>query len=54
MQSDHDTLGELIQAVYEELLEVYGDEDLAAVAAAAMVNELLSARRSDTEERTAA
>jgi len=35
------TLGELISFFYQEYLEAYGDEDLASVAAAASVNQLL-------------
>ena len=34
-------LGELITVFYEEYLALYGDEDLASVAAAATINELL-------------
>ena len=34
-------LGELITVFYEEYLAMYGDEDLASVAAAATINELL-------------
>ncbi|MDP6934946.1 MAG: hypothetical protein QGG40_18640 [Myxococcota bacterium] len=36
------TLGELVSAFYDEFLELYGDEDLASVAAAALVNNLLT------------
>lgn len=35
------TLGELITVFYEEYLALYGDEDLASVAAAATINEML-------------
>jgi hypothetical protein len=35
------TLGELISSLYEEYLKHYGDTDLASVAAAATVNDLL-------------
>ena len=38
----HLTLGEFISAVFDELLVRYGDEDIAAVAASAVVNDLLS------------
>lgn len=34
-------LGELIQRVYAEMLALYGDEELAAVATAAVVNDAL-------------
>jgi hypothetical protein len=37
------SLGEMIQVFYEEYLALYGDEELAAVAAAATINELLAA-----------
>ena len=36
------TLGELISDFYEEFMEIYGDEDIASVAAAAVINDLLS------------
>jgi hypothetical protein len=36
------SLGELIQQVYAEFLARYGDEELASVATAAVVNDLLS------------
>jgi hypothetical protein len=42
------TLGELISLFYEEYLALYGDEELASVAAAATINELL--REQDEEE----
>ena len=35
------SLGELISALYEEYLELYGDEDLASVATAATINDLM-------------
>lgn len=38
------TLGELIHLFYEEYLALYGDPELAAVAAAASVNDLLTGR----------
>lgn len=34
-------LGELITVFYQEFLALYGDEDLASVAAAATINEML-------------
>ena len=42
--SDHDTtLGELISLFYEEFLATYGgDSELASVATAAMINDLLA------------
>jgi hypothetical protein len=36
------TLGELISLVYEQFLAQYGDEELASVATAAVVNDWLS------------
>lgn len=36
------TLGELVAAVYETLLEEYGDPELASVATSAIVNDMLS------------
>ncbi len=36
------TLGELVAAVYETLLEEYGDPDLASVATSAIVNDMLT------------
>ena len=37
----HTTLGELISMLYDEYMEIYGDEDLAAVATAATINDLI-------------
>ncbi len=36
------TLGDLVSAFYEEFLALYGDEELAAVAASTTINELLT------------
>jgi hypothetical protein len=36
------TLGDLISVLYEEFLAVYGDEELASVAVAATINDLLT------------
>lgn len=36
------TLGDLVALFYEEYLALYGDEGLAATAAAATINELLA------------
>jgi hypothetical protein len=45
------TLGDLITVLYDEFLAVYGDEELASVAVAATINDMLSdsleASRSD-------
>ena len=42
------TLGDLIAFVYNEFMEMYGDEELAAVATAAVINDMLSGE--DTAE----
>lgn len=47
------TLGELISTMYEEFLDMYGDEELASVAAAAVINDLL-ASADEAEESSAA
>jgi hypothetical protein len=47
------SLGDLVSLFYEEYLELYGDEELASVAAAATINELLAdsvERPEDAEE----
>lgn len=36
------SLGELIEAMYEELVETYGDKELALVAAQALGDDLMS------------
>jgi hypothetical protein len=36
------SIGELIEAVYEELVETYGDKELALVAAQALGDDLLA------------
>lgn len=36
------TLGELISLLYDEYMELYGDEDIASVATAATINDLLT------------
>ena len=40
--STNDAFGELISKFFEVFLEMYGDEDLAAVATAAVINDLLN------------
>lgn len=42
-------LGDLITTLYEEFLELYGDEDLAAVATAASINSLLNEDPNEAE-----
>ena len=43
MQIQQTTLGDFIEAFYSELVKEYGDEDLAEVIAAAMINEMILA-----------
>lgn len=45
------TLGDLISVLYEEFLARYGDEELASVATAAVINDLL-ADTAEVEEPT--
>lgn len=47
-------LGELISAIYEEFLAQYGDEELASVATAAVINDLLSSSGARAEQDEAA
>jgi hypothetical protein len=47
-------LGELISTIYEEFLATYGDEELASVATAAVINDLLSATRAGSAHDEAA
>lgn len=50
------SLAELISMVYEEFLAIYEDEDLASVAAAATINDLLAERalRAGTQDKVVA
>jgi hypothetical protein len=48
------SLGDLINLFYEEFMTLYGDEDLASLAAAASINDLLSAGASRVESSNAA
>lgn len=50
----HTNLGELIQVFYAQFMEMYGDEELASVATAAVINDLLSAEASQPEIKDAA
>ena len=43
-------LGDLINLFYQEYLALYGDEELASVAAAATINEMLSDSMSNENE----
>jgi hypothetical protein len=47
------SIGELIEAVYAELIEMYGDRELALVAAQAVGDDLLERVRSSAPNRTA-
>ncbi len=42
MREQETSLGDLISSVYDEFLALYGDEELAAVATAQVINELLA------------
>jgi hypothetical protein len=42
MQTVQISIGEIIEAVYEELIEAYGDKELALVAAQALGDDLLA------------
>lgn len=44
------SLAEIISALYEEFMTLYGDEELASVATAAVVNDLLSRQKSSIPE----
>lgn len=41
------SLGDLISLFYEEYFALYGDEELASVAAAATINEFLNTQRKE-------
>lgn len=41
-ETTHTTLGEMIAEIYAEFLALYGDEELASVATAAVVNDMLA------------
>ncbi|MBL8619432.1 MAG: hypothetical protein JNM72_27725 [Deltaproteobacteria bacterium] len=45
-------LGDLITVFYDEFLEMYGDAELASVAAAAVINDLLAGAARRTAEAT--
>ncbi len=42
MQNEHTNIGELISIFYARFMELYGDEELASVATAAVINDLLA------------
>lgn len=53
-QTTNTTLGDLISMFFNEFMEMYGDEELASVATAAVINDLLSEAAEDEEEVIAA
>lgn len=46
-RTNQTNLGDLISLFYKEFMEMYGDSELASVAAAAVINDLLSDEGSD-------
>ncbi|MCK6502997.1 hypothetical protein L6R53_06305 [Myxococcota bacterium] len=55
MSPTHETsIGELISIFYARFMELYGDEELASVATAAVINDLLTAERTRAPVRDAA
>lgn len=55
MSRTHDTsIGELISIFYARFMDLYGDEELASVATAAVINDLLAAEAARTAVRDAA
>jgi len=54
MQHHGTTLGDLIEAFYSELVNEYGDEDLAEVIASTLINEMILAGLHVDEEIAAA
>jgi hypothetical protein len=42
MANEQTSLGELIALFYDEFMAIYGDAELAAVAAAAVINDMLA------------
>ncbi len=48
------SIGELIEAIYDELLEAYGDRELALVAAQAVGDDLLARAAVDAKASPAA
>lgn len=53
MSTTSTTLGDLISTVYEEFLALYRDEELASVATAAVINDLLQAADGIAQDRAA-
>ena len=54
MQKYNTTLGDVIEAFYSELVQEYGDEDLAEVVAATLINEMILAGLQVDQEIAAA
>lgn len=48
-QNIQTSLGELIATIYEEFLAQFGDEELASVATAALINDMLSTSTDDAK-----
>jgi hypothetical protein len=46
-QTNNTTIGDLISMFYSEFMEMYRDEELASVATAAVINDLLSESAAD-------
>lgn len=53
MSTSQTTLGDLIASVYDEFLSLYGDEELASVATAAVINDLLASADGQALEQAA-
>jgi hypothetical protein len=49
----HTTIGELINTLYENFLREYGDSELASIATAAVINDLLTEPRAELFEEAA-
>ena len=47
-------IGTLIRIFFDQFMEVYGDEDMASVATAAMINDLLARQAPDSTDEVAA
>lgn len=54
MTTQHTTLGDLIEAFFSELVNEYGDEDLAEVIASTLINEMILAGHHVDQEIAAA
>ncbi len=54
MTQPQTTTGELVELFYNEYLDLYGDEELARVAAATTINDLLLQREAQARARRGA